>query len=65
LIAYVVCNEHHTKVSEQLIKEYLSKKLPEWMVPSTIVRLNKLPTTNHGKLDRNALPAPERCSWSS
>ncbi|WP_312683581.1 amino acid adenylation domain-containing protein [Mammaliicoccus sciuri] len=63
LIAYVVCNEYHTKFSEQLIKEYLSKKLPEWMVPSTIVRLNKLPTTNHGKLDRNALPAPERCSW--
>ncbi|GFZ30329.1 hypothetical protein CSC2_08550 [Clostridium zeae] len=38
------------------IKEELKKRLPLYMIPSYIVRLEKLPVTINGKIDRNALP---------
>lgn len=62
LVAYVVMKNNNISFSSLQIKEYLKMKLPEWMVPASIVSLTKLPTTAHGKLDRQALPAPERCS---
>jgi len=65
LIAYVVIKECNINVTPHQLKEYLSEKLPEWMIPATIVWLEKLPTTSHGKLDRNALPAPERVHGQS
>ncbi len=47
-------------LSEGEIKEYLAERLPEAMVPSDVVFLEKLPMTANGKVDRRALPAPAR-----
>ncbi|MCP5054263.1 MAG: AMP-binding protein, partial [bacterium] len=41
------------------VREYLSDNLPQYMVPSYFVRLDEIPSTVGGKVDRHALPAPE------
>jgi amino acid adenylation domain-containing protein len=42
-----------------LLREYLRAKLPEYMLPSAWVTLKRLPLTPSGKVDRQALPAPQ------
>ena len=52
---YVADNELN---NEDILKS-LSKRLPEYMVPSVLVHLDNLPLNINGKLDRKALPSPE------
>src|SRR6185295_4956414 len=60
LVAYVVPQRGQThQVSE--LRSYLKQKLPDYMVPSTFVALDKVPLTPNGKLDHKMLPAPD---WS-
>lgn len=56
LIAYYVAT---SKFNDDNIFEYLHNKLPEFMIPSFFVHLEKMPITINGKIDRNALPEPE------
>jgi natural product biosynthesis luciferase-like monooxygenase protein len=44
---------------EPLLREYLRQKLPDFMVPSNFVALDRLPLTPNGKVDRKALPSPD------
>jgi acyl-CoA synthetase (AMP-forming)/AMP-acid ligase II len=47
------------------VREFLSKELPDYMIPSYFVRLEKIPLTPSGKVDRKALPPPERATEES
>ena len=44
--------------NEKVLREHLEKFLPDYMLPSTFVSLNKMPLTSAGKLDQTALPRP-------
>ncbi len=41
------------------LREYLVERLPDYMIPSYFVKLERLPLTPTGKIDRKALPIPE------
>jgi amino acid adenylation domain-containing protein len=55
LTAYVVANEGRAPSTGEL-RAFLKEKLPEYMLPSVYLVLDKLPLTPHGKVDRRALP---------
>ncbi|MBQ7215596.1 MAG: amino acid adenylation domain-containing protein [Synergistaceae bacterium] len=46
-------------VSPEKLKAYIQDKLPEYMIPSVLVRLDSMPMTSSGKIDRRALPKPD------
>ncbi len=58
LVAYVVTTKQRDVTAAEL-REYLSDKLPAYMLPAAIVELDELPLTPTGKVDRRALPAPD------
>jgi acyl carrier protein len=59
LVAYVVPRGEQTSTSSEL-RRTAQERLPDYMVPSAFVLLESLPQTPNGKLDRRALPAPDR-----
>ena len=71
LVAYVVPREAQAEtetggsnppthsLTTNTLQNYLRARLPEYMIPSTFVHLEKLPTLPNSKIDRKALPAPD------
>jgi tyrocidine synthetase-3 len=57
LCAYVVYREPKD-VKPTELKSYLSKTLPEYMIPARFVEIEKIPLNPNGKVDRNILPEP-------
>jgi len=58
LAAYVVTAKGEP-VTDSELREFISERLPDYMVPTWLVRLEALPLLPSGKLDRQALPEPE------
>jgi amino acid adenylation domain-containing protein len=55
LVAYVVAREDESPTFAQ-IRQLVKEKLPDYMIPSSFMRLDSLPLTASGKLDRQVLP---------
>jgi len=58
LVGYVAMRGA-VQADTEALRRHLQHSLPDHMVPSAIVLLDQLPLSANGKLDRNALPAPD------
>lgn len=59
IIAYIVPNN---EFDETDVREYLNLKLPNYMVPTHIIELSKFPLSRNGKINKKALPDPDKFS---
>ena len=57
LVAYLIAET--TPVMDEALRSALAEHLPDFMVPSAFVFLERYPQTPNGKIDRKALPAPD------
>ncbi|MGW2182458.1 non-ribosomal peptide synthetase [Streptomyces sp. NPDC001732] len=55
LVAHVVPHEGES-LQAQDVRAHVARKLPAYMVPSTVVEIARMPLNPHGKVDRSALP---------
>ncbi|HZX27798.1 MAG TPA: amino acid adenylation domain-containing protein, partial [Telluria sp.] len=64
LVAYVLADEewHGDALPVAVLRAELATLLPEHMLPAAIVQLDAFPLTPNGKLDRQALPAPDQAA---
>lgn len=58
LCAYVISKKQDQKLNMTEVKEYVTKKIPKYMLPSFFIQLEEIPLTTNDKVDRKALPKP-------
>ena len=63
LVAYVVADSSQPQPDIVELRNHLTARLPEYMVPTAYVLLPKMPISANGKLDRKALPAPQNAAF--
>lgn len=64
IVAYLVPAWEAEPVKSEL-RVQLAEQLPDYMIPSAFVLLDRLPLTPNGKVDRNRLPKPETADTPS
>ncbi|MGC0121554.1 amino acid adenylation domain-containing protein [Pseudoalteromonas piscicida] len=64
LVAYLVL-ANDAELEPDTLNSQLTTQLPQYMLPSVFVQLEKLPLTVNGKLDRKALPEPSLQQFST
>ena len=60
LVAYVLPEEEKHAPSATELQEHLLQNLPDYMIPSTFVRLDAVPLSSNGKIDLSKLAPPSR-----
>ncbi|MFE2451816.1 amino acid adenylation domain-containing protein [[Kitasatospora] papulosa] len=60
LVAYAV--PRAPGLTDRELRRFMADSLPDYMVPAAVVLVGAMPTTTNGKLDRAALPEPERAA---
>ncbi len=55
ICAYIISDK---KLEELDLRGYFKKILPEYMIPTCFVKVDKIPLTSNGKIDTKALPEP-------
>ena len=55
-----LCGYYVSESELEDLSGFLKKTLPSYMIPSYFIRLNKLPLTINGKIDKSALPLPKK-----
>jgi amino acid adenylation domain-containing protein/non-ribosomal peptide synthase protein (TIGR01720 family) len=56
LVAYYTGSKD---IGREVLRSYLQERLPEYMIPWWFIRLDQIPLTSNGKVDRKQLPDPE------
>ncbi|HSF42699.1 MAG TPA: non-ribosomal peptide synthase/polyketide synthase [Thermoanaerobaculia bacterium] len=64
-LAAYLAGDGGDRIDPAALRSYLLDRLPDYMVPSAFVWLDRLPLTPHGKIDRRALPSPEERAGSA
>ena len=62
LVAYYVIAKDKKEPEIDDLRNYLSETLPDYMVPAAFVKLDEMPLTPNGKINRRALPDPDMSS---
>lgn len=57
LVAYVVCDESYDQLA---LIQNVKRKLPQYMIPSVVIRIASIPLKANGKIDVTALPQPDQ-----
>ena len=65
LVAYTTTRPGAAPPGAEALRAHLAASLPEYMVPVAYVALDALPLTANGKLDRQALPAPDSSAFAA
>lgn len=55
LFAFIEFKDNKMSMRSDTLRSFLQEKLPDYMVPSTFIKVDKFPYTNNGKIDRNKL----------
>jgi acyl carrier protein len=62
LVAYVTADPE-APISPASLRVHAATRLPDYMIPSAYVLLDKMPLNANGKIDRRALPAPDESAF--
>ncbi|KAF9980757.1 hypothetical protein BGZ75_008023, partial [Mortierella antarctica] len=62
LVAYVVAEP--TEGLAHTLRSHIEERLPVYMIPAAFVRLDAIPVTANGKVDRRALPEPQEDAFA-